>query len=133
MIWSIATQAIAIFASVYIAFNFGLARYGTEAGLPHDGARTYAFVTLILAELLRAYSSRSEHESVFKIGLFSNKTMLKATAISFVLLILVIYIPFLDTVFHTIPLGILEWLLLIGLALIPFIVGELFKKIYYRS
>lgn len=133
MIWSIATQAIAIFASVYIAFNFGLARYGTEAGLPHDGARTYAFVTLILAELLRAYSSRSEHESVFKIGLFSNKTMLKATAISFVLLILVIYIPFLDPVFHTIPLGILEWLLLIGLALIPFIVGELFKKIYYRS
>lgn len=133
MIWSIATQAIAIFASVYIAFNFGLARYGTEAGLPHDGARTYAFVTLILAELLRAYSSRSEHESVFKIGLFSNMTMLTATAISFVLLILVIYIPFLDPVFHTIPLGILEWLLLIGLALIPFIVGELFKKIYYRS
>ncbi len=133
MIWSIATQAIAIFASVHIAFNFGLARYGTEAGLPHDGARTYAFVTLILAELLRAYSSRSEHESVFKIGLFSNKTMLKATAISFVLLILVLYIPFLDPVFHTIPLGILEWLLLIGLALIPFIIGELFKKIYYRS
>lgn len=133
MIWSIATQAIAIFAAVYIAFNLGLARYGTEGDLPHDGARTYAFVSLILAELFRAYSSRSEHESVFKIGLFSNKTMLKATALSFVLLILVIYIPFLDPVFHTVPLAITEWLLLTALALIPFLVGELFKKIYYRS
>lgn len=133
MIWSIATQAVAIFAAVYIAFNLGLARYGLEGDLPHDGARTYAFVSLILAELFRAYSSRSEHESVFKIGLFSNKTMLKATALSFVLLVLVIYIPFLDPVFHTVPLGILEWILLTGLALIPFVVGELFKKIYYRA
>ena len=37
-------------------------------------ARTITFATLITAELLRAYSSRSLTHSIFKIGVFSNKT-----------------------------------------------------------
>lgn len=67
---------------------------------PADGARTYAFVTLICAELFRAYGSRSEHQSVFSMGLFANKAMLRATGISLLMLLVVIYVPFLDPVFR---------------------------------
>lgn len=100
---------------------------------PSAGALTYAFITLIMCELLRAYSSRSEHYSVFRIGLFSNKNMLKATAISLALTLAVIYIPFLQPFFQTISLGLNDWLPILGLALIPFVIGELFKLIYHRG
>lgn len=46
---------------------------------------------------------------------------------------LVVYVPFLDIIFETIPLRLLDWAIIIPLALLPFIVGEFFKVIYYRG
>ncbi len=188
MMLSIAIQAIAIFAAVFIAFNFGLNRYGivdknneaadapiymyaegegnsiVEANLvdgtlepvegayvntqddgyhdeagnlvnfgPSAGAYTYAFITLIFAELLRAFSNRSEHYSVFKQGFFSNPTMNKSILLSLALSIVVIYVPGLNGIFDTVPLGVRDWLTILPLALIPFALGELFKYIYHRD
>lgn len=161
MIWTIVVQATAIFVSVFAAFQIGRLLYPdvmasaitssrdviTDAQflapaftflpmggfIPSHGARTFAFVTLICAELLRAYSSRSDRHSVFKLGLFSNKSMVQATLVSFFLLMLVVYVPFLDIIFETIPLRLLDWAIIIPLALLPFIVGEFFKVIYYRG
>ena len=132
---SMIVQAVAIFAAVFTSFRIGIARYPLGQGLtgPSDGARTYAFVTLICAELLRAYSCRSEHYSVFSIGVFSNKAMVKATLASLALLLVVVYVPFLDPIFGTVFLGWLDWAVIIPLALIPFVCGELFKIIYHHD
>lgn len=100
---------------------------------PSFGAMTYAFITLIMAELLRAYSSRSEHLSVFRIGFFKNKTMLKATALCLLLTLVVIYVPALDVIFNTISLGWKDWAIILPCVLLPFVCGELFKVIYYRN
>lgn len=90
-------------------------------------ARTYAFATLIFSELLRAYSSRSETLSVLKLGFFSNKHMILGTLSSFALLLLVIYIPFLRTVFDTTFLSLNDWNIIIGFGFIPFISAEISK------
>ena len=97
------------------------------------GARTFAFVALILAEILRVFSSRSEYLSVFRQGFFFNATLNKAVLLSTVLTLLVVYIPFIDVYFKTIPLAARDWGILIVLILLPFFAGELYKKLYRRK
>ncbi len=137
MIASIAVQAMAIFGAVFAAFRAGLARYGTmnDAGreIPSHGALTFAFVTLIAAELLRAFSNRSEHYSVFRQGMFSNPTMNRSILLAIGLTLAVVYLPFLNPLFHTIPLRPADWGIILPLALLPFVTGELFKLIYHRD
>ena len=90
-----------------------------------------AFATLSLCELFRAYTVRSERVSVFKIGVFSNKYMQYAVGLSIFLLLLVINIPFFQPIFNTHFLAPIEWLFVLGLALIPAVVEE-FTKLYLR-
>jgi len=94
-------------------------------------AETMAFVTLSLCELFRAYTVRSERVSVFKLGMFSNKYMQYAVGISIFLLLLVINVPFFQPIFNTHFLSLVEWLSVLGLALIPAVVEEL-TKLYLR-
>jgi Ca2+-transporting ATPase len=92
-------------------------------------AQTVAFATLTSAELLRAYTSRSDRESVFSLGLFSNRWMVVATLTSFVLLLVAIYMPGLRNAFGTVPLSADVWLPIAGFALLPATAAEVTKAI----
>ncbi len=70
-------------------------------GVDVQTAETMAFVTLSLCELFRAYTVRSERASIFTIGVFSNKYMQMAVALSVGLLLLVVNLPFLQPIFNT--------------------------------
>jgi Ca2+-transporting ATPase len=94
-------------------------------------AETMAFVTLSLCQLFRAYTVRSERASIFRLGVFSNKTMQYAVGLSLVLLALVVNVPFLQPVFNTQFLASREWLFVIALALFPAVSEEL-TKLYLR-
>lgn len=125
MIFTIVSQSIAIFTAVFAAFLIGISRFGYDAGgEPMNGARTYAFATLILAELFRSFSARSESAPILRLGIFANRTLNKAFILSILLLAAVIYIPFLDPIFATIALMPGDWLVIVPLALIPFAVAE---------
>ena len=126
MIIGTSIQSIALTIAVLLAYNWGLKTYGSE-GLYI--ARTIAFTTLITAELIRAYSSRSERYSLFEIGFFSNRSMVYATALSFLLLLVVLYIPFLQPIFKTFPIGLKDWSIVLRFCIIPLIAGELNKVI----
>jgi len=96
-------------------------------GVDVQTAETMAFVTLSLCELFRAYTVRSERASLFRIGMFSNRYMQYAVGLSIGLLLLVINIPFLQPIFNTHFLRLNEWLVVVGLALIPAISEEITK------
>jgi Ca2+-transporting ATPase len=96
-------------------------------GVDVQTAETMAFVTLSLCELFRAYTVRSERTSLFKLGIFSNKYMQYAVALSITLLLLVVNVPFLQPIFNTHSLSGQEWLVVLGLALIPAIAEEITK------
>jgi Ca2+-transporting ATPase len=102
-------------------------------GVDVQTAETMAFVTLSLCELFRAYTVRSERNSVFQIGVFSNKYMQYAVGISLVLLLAVVNIPFLQPIFNTHFLSGTEWLIVVGLATIPAIVEEITKFFLRRQ
>jgi Ca2+-transporting ATPase len=91
-----------------------------------------AFATLTLSELLRAYTARSERISVFKLGFFSNKTMNYAVIFSIVLVIAVIYLPFMNVIFGTVPLALIDWVWILPFALMASAAAEL-TKIYLRA
>jgi Ca2+-transporting ATPase len=150
MTWGLVIQTIAQTAAVLTAFALGLV-WHLEAGatlvgnpiayiLQHDWrgidvqtAETMAFVTLSLCELFRAYTVRSERTSLFKIGVFSNRYMQYAVGLSIGLLILVCAVPFLQPVFNTHFLSLQEWLIVVGLALIPAVAEEITKFFLRRS
>jgi Ca2+-transporting ATPase len=67
-------------------------------------SETFAFVTLSLSELFRAYTARSEYYPLTKIGIFSSKNMNMAVLFSVVLVLLVVYVPFLQIIFDTVSL-----------------------------
>ncbi|MFZ5858870.1 MAG: cation-translocating P-type ATPase [Chloroflexota bacterium] len=143
-------QTFAQTGAVLLAFVLGLV-WHLEAGaaipsgmnalsyvLEHDWrgvdvqtAETMAFVTLSLCELFRAYTVRSEKASIFRLGIFSNRYMQYAVGLSIVLMLLVINVPFLQPIFNTHFMSPREWLVVVGLALIP-AVSEEFTKLFLR-
>lgn len=126
MVKALIVQSISISAAVIGAYIWGMRTYGTEDLLY---ARTITFATLITAELLRAYSSRSLTHSIFKIGVFSNKTMNLSVLVSFVLLLVVLYVPFLQPVFKTYAVGLKDWDMILLFSAIPLVIGEVYKAI----
>ncbi|NLV89767.1 MAG: cation-translocating P-type ATPase, partial [Tissierellia bacterium] len=130
MLRGIGLQSLAIAVASLLAYRWGLQTYGGDL----LKARTIIFATLITAELLRAFSSRSQKYTLFNIGFFTNMTMVYAVLVSFALLLLVLYVPFLQPIFHTTALGLGDWIVMLGFAIIPLVVGELSKVIFkYRK
>ncbi|WP_416100997.1 calcium-translocating P-type ATPase, PMCA-type [Clostridium carboxidivorans] len=71
--------------------------------------RTLALCTLIISQLIHVFECRSEEHSIFQINLFTNVYLLGAVTISITMLICVLYIPFMQMVFHTAALNIIQW------------------------
>jgi len=90
-------------------------------------AETMAFVTLSLCELLRAFTVRSDRLSVLRQGVFSNRYLVGAAALSALLLLLTVWVPPLQPIFNTHPLTGAEWGTVLGLALIPAAAEEVTK------
>lgn len=118
------------------AVTLGIYIFALRRGVPGDHdiiyARTMAFATLIMAEFLRSYSGRSFHDNLWEIGFFSNKRLVQGTFVSFLLMVAVMYFPFLEKLFHLTDIGFKDWLLVIGASLIPLIIGEIQKFIRFE-
>jgi Ca2+-transporting ATPase len=123
MVSGITVQTIAITVTTLAAFFIGL--YTNPEHVEY--AETMAFVTLSVSELLRAFTSRSEYYPILKIGIFSNKWMNWAVIGSLVLIVGVVYIPFFNPIFNTLPLTWTQWSEILPLLLVPSIAAEATK------
>ena len=123
----IAIIAIVDAIAILTAFSLGLQRYPGHL----EAAQTIAFVTLCTSELIRAFTARSEYHSVLSIGLLSNRWMVWAVSVSFVLVLMVVYVPFLRPFFDTVPLTLDDWLLMLPFFFASPIAMEL-VKLYFR-
>ncbi|MCG0276946.1 MAG: calcium-translocating P-type ATPase, SERCA-type [Thermanaeromonas sp.] len=82
-----------------------------EGDLPT--ARTMAFTSLVMAQLFAVFECRSETQSPFAVGYFSNRYLVLAVACSLAMQLLVLYVPLLQAVFDTVPLNPFQWLLVL--------------------
>ena len=94
-------------------------------------ARTMAFTTLVLAQLFNCFNARSDRTSAFH-RLFTNRLLWGAIALSALLQVAVVQLPFLNDAFDTTPLGLEEWLICVGLASVVLWADEA-KKLLERQ
>jgi Ca2+-transporting ATPase len=114
-----------IAAAVLGAYLVGL-RFWTNK------AQTIAFSTLMLAEMWRAFSNRSETRTIFQLGFFSNKHLLWAVGASLLLLAVVIFVPALHAIFKTGFLTLRQWGVVVGFSFLPAFLIEMTKVIVQR-
>ncbi|MCF6137047.1 calcium-translocating P-type ATPase, SERCA-type [Pseudalkalibacillus berkeleyi] len=112
--WKIISRGFLIGVVTIIAF--AIAYYENPENLVR--AQTIAFSTLVMAQLIHVFDCRSE-KSVFHRNPFGNIYLVLAVLSSIALLIVVIYYPPLQPIFHTISLNVREWMLVIGMAGLP--------------
>jgi Ca2+-transporting ATPase len=124
----IAVVGIVDALAILWVFHLALLRYPEHVMT----AQTIAFVTLCGSELLRAFTARSEHHSVFAIGVFSNRWMVWAVLASFLAVLLVVYVPFLNPFFDTVPLSADDWLMMLPFFFASPVAMELLK-LFFRT
>jgi Ca2+-transporting ATPase len=99
---------------------------------PSGPWQTITFTTLTLAQMGNALAIRSNRDSVFTIGFFSNKLMVVAVLLTFVLQMALIYLPFLQRFFRTVALDASHLLVSLVASSLIFIVVELTKWVDRR-
>jgi len=94
-----------------------------------ERARVLAFSTSVLAQSLHAYNLRSLRYSLFTIGPFTNSFLNLAFVIVILANLAIIYVPFLQPVFATMPLDLTDWAIIVGLASVPLLVVQAWRVI----
>ncbi len=88
-------------------------------------ARTGAFMTLVMTQLIHVFECKSETKNIFEISFFNNKPLILAILCSLAMILAVIYVPLLQGIFETVPLGLNEWLLILGFSFIVPVLASL--------
>jgi len=109
--------------------NLGIFKWALDTGRGMIEAQALCFLTLVLIQLFKAYNFRSDKHSVFKIGFFRNKWLNLAILWEVMLVVLIVYIPFLQQPFHTFSLSIFDWAIVILIAGTVFPVLEITKAV----
>lgn len=91
--------------------------------------QTMVFTVLCLTQLGHVLAIRSEKESLFRMGLFSNKYLLLAVVLTFLLQMATVYLPVLNHLFKTEPLSVNELFMALALSSVVFFAVELEKLI----
>jgi len=115
---------------VLAVYGWGLVfpEHHTQAEI-HADALTMAFATLGLIQLLHAFNVKSVYQSVFKVGLFRNKTFNWAIPVAFVLLMATIVVPGFNNLFHVSHLSLTQWFAVIVGSFLIVVLVELVKAI----
>ncbi len=101
-----------------------------QAWAYHTGSgnwQTVVFTVLTLSQLFQVLAIRSERASLFQVGILSNPPLLGAVLLTVALQLAVIYLPFLNVIFKTQPLSLIELLVCFGLASLVFVAVEVEK------
>lgn len=122
----IISEGIMMGALTLVAFNIGYNKFGLEV------ARTMAFVTLGLLELIHVYSVRTE-ESIFKSNIFSNKYLIGAFILGFIMQVLVVVTPSFTKVFELTPLNSSQWTYIFIISISSVIIMEIQKLVNRAS
>jgi Ca2+-transporting ATPase len=100
--------------------------------LPRPVWQTMVFTTLSLSQMGNALVVRSDRESIFTIGLFSNRALIGAVVLTITLQMVVVYVPFMQGIFDTTGLSLEQIGVTLVLSAIPFITVEIAKWIRRR-
>ncbi len=109
---------------------FSWAYDGTPASIPY--ARTMTLIAMAMFQWFNAWNCRSEQKSLWTIGFFSNRWLILATVFVLLLQFAIVYIPFMQYIFKTVPLSLSDWTIIFAVSAPLLLVEELRKFIARR-
>lgn len=102
---------------------------GLQAGV--EQARTMAFLTLSFSQKTHAFNKRSDTESLWSIGWFSNMYLVAGVLVSTLIQLSVVFVPFLQSLFRVTFLDWEQWIAVILLSLFPLVIVEGVKGLHH--
>lgn len=119
---------------IALAAGLGFAIVGNNHDDEHQvHAKTAAFCIMALSQLFFSFTCRSRTKTVFQVGLFTNPQLIAAVAVSGLLQLGAVTLPFAEPIFKVSAHSVHEWELVVLLALMPATVVEIVKLLYYRK
>jgi P-type Ca2+ transporter type 2C len=118
---------VALLPAFLAAADLGGMTLGGEA------YRTVVFTTLAMAQMGNALAIRSDRLLLVQLGVFTNPALLGAVLLTFLLQMAVVYVPFLQNIFGTVPLTLEQLLFSLGLSTIVFIAVEVVKWVRQQT
>lgn len=94
-------------------------------------AQTMALTTLVFSQMFHVFDCRSEMFTIFEVGFLRNKYLIGAASSSIIMQLLVIYSPFLQEIFGTVPMGTYDWALVLTVSGWTFLIN-LLKHLLFR-
>jgi len=91
-----------------------------------ESARTAAFMTLVITQLIHVFECKSEKKSIFEIPVFNNIPLVLAVLCSLVMIFGVIYMPVFQSIFKTVPLSLNEWAIIGGFSALGPVIASFF-------
>ncbi len=126
MLLRVLFMSVMMGAGVFLIFNWAQARFSIEE------ARTITFCTMVTFEWFRAFNARADERTVFKLGLLKNRWLVGSVTLAILLQLAVVYTPFLQRAFYTVPLSAERWGIIVLAGGSLFIVEETRKAIFPR-
>jgi Ca2+-transporting ATPase len=120
---------IALVGFLLLVGSFGMFALALHQGNSVAVARTCAVNVFVFGEIAYLFNCRSLRHSMFRIGLFSNYWVLGGVSLMVVLQLLFTYLPAMHSAFGSQPIGLQEWGLIIGSALVVYVTIEFEKWI----
>ena len=104
---------------------------GQYFGFDLKTSRTIALATLVMSQLIHVFECRSERHSIIEIKLFTNPYLVGAVLVSITMIMCIMYVPFLQGVFQTQPLNIVQWGIVIFFSGIIAAINSIF--LYFKT
>ena len=123
--------ALCMIAYFFLNWTFGW-RLGmplASSGLVYGMATTMTFAAIVMSQVGMVFNCRTDKASVFKTGFFTNRLILVGIAVEIVLLLLLSYVPFLNSVFNTAPLRVEDWAFLVLIPPFVLLLEEVAKAV----
>ncbi len=98
-----------------------------------EEARALSFTLLVVVQLVHAMNCRSDRQSLFSLGMFSNPSLLWAAGLSLCLQIILMLTPAGQVVFEVTPLTLEEWGVIALLGVVPLVAVEVWKSAQHRD
>ena len=96
-------------------------------------ARTVAFTSMVVFQLCNVFSMRSIRTSIFRLGFLSNGYVFLAVVASMLMQVAVLYLPPLQRIFRTVPLGLVDWAAIVVVSSSVFFAVEIYKWFLRRK
>jgi Ca2+-transporting ATPase len=102
-----------------------------SSGMVYKQATAMTLAAIVFGQIGAVLNCRTEEQSLFKIGFLSNKKVIQGIAFEILLISAIIYVPFLQNIFQTAPIGIKDWAFLIIIP-VPILLFEELRKAVSR-